>query len=417
MTDQPPLQTYNSWIAIDIAKDSNVVAIETSEGKRSTFRIANNHSGHDRLTTAIHALPQPCQIGFEPTGNYHRTLAFRLISEGFDVCLISSVSAARYRDAMFNSWDKNDPKDAHVLLQLLKQGLTQRYVDPLVSGTLDLQEISKTYFHITLTRTRLHHSILTHYLPLYFPEMGRWLISTRADWWLAYMKRFPCPMAVTRLSLEEFCSEASSIIGRKVNKQAKLVELYETARSSIGLPVSETSHACQVFKLQLERYQELNAQRRHLEVLASSAMETMPDYAILKSVPGIGPVIALTVLAEAGDLRRFNHHRQFLKYCGLDLAKAQSGNTRGKERLSKRGNARLRLALWVATSIAIRMRENSFREKYARYIKIDPQDVDRRRKALTAVTAKMARVIYGLVKSNTFYKCKFEALPSGSTSH
>jgi transposase len=32
-----------------------------------------------------------------------------------------------------------------------------------------------------------------------------------------------------------------------------------------------------------------------------------------------GAIMALTILAEAGDLRRFGHHRQFLSYCGLDL--------------------------------------------------------------------------------------------------
>ena len=73
---------------------------------------------------------------------------------------------------MFNSWDKNDPKDAAVLLELLKQGMTQRYVDPLAAGHHDLQELSKTYYQVTLSRTRLQHSLLTHYLPLYFPEMG-----------------------------------------------------------------------------------------------------------------------------------------------------------------------------------------------------------------------------------------------------
>jgi len=80
MTDQSTLQTYNSWIAIDIAKDSNVVAVETSAGKKSTFRVPNSHTGHDRLMAVIHDLPQPCRIGFEPTGDYHRTLGFRLIS-------------------------------------------------------------------------------------------------------------------------------------------------------------------------------------------------------------------------------------------------------------------------------------------------------------------------------------------------
>ena len=89
---------------------------------------------------------------------------------GFEVCFISSVASARYREVMFNSWDKNDPKDAAVLLELLKQGITQRYIDPLIAGHHDLQELSKTYYQVTLSRTRLQHSILTHYLPLYFPE-------------------------------------------------------------------------------------------------------------------------------------------------------------------------------------------------------------------------------------------------------
>jgi len=43
----------------------------------------------------------------------------------------------------------------------------------------------------------------------------------------------------------------------------------------------------------------------------------------------------MTVLDEAGDLRRFRHRRQFLKFCGLDLATHQSGQFRGQTRLSK----------------------------------------------------------------------------------
>lgn len=135
----------------------------------------------------------------------------------------------------------------------------------------------------------------------------------------------------------------------------------------------------------------------------------------MRSLPGIGPILALTILAEAGDLCRFAHHRQFLKYCGLDLAKCQSGQYKGQERLSKRGNARLRFAFWFAATIAVRMRENSFRAKYERYIQNDPTNADRKRKALTAVAAKMARVAYGLVKHQTHYRCYFEtALPRGS---
>jgi transposase len=367
------------------------------------------------LISHLRALPVPCIIGFEATGNYHRTLGHRLVAEGFETCFISSVASARYREVMFNSWDKNDPKDAAVLLELLKQGITQRYIDPLIAGHHDLQEISKTYYQVTLSRTRLQYSLLTHYLPLYFPEMGKWWNSTRTAWWINYLLRFPVPSAITKYTQDEFCQIASPVVGRKVNKAAKLIELYETAQHSIGLPVAEDSLACKTFQVQLRRYQEINDCRMQLEATAQTVLANNPDSAILQRVPGIGPINALTILAEGGDLRRFDHHRQFLKYCGFDLAKNHSGNYRGQEQISKRGNARLRLALWMAVNAAIGQSENSFQQKYSRYIQSAPKDKDLQRKARTAVAAKMARVVYGLVKSQKMYQSYYEkALPSGS---
>src|SRR3546814_2921275 len=104
-------------------------------------------------------------------------------------------------------------------------------------------------------------------------------------------------------------------------------------------------------------------------------------------IPGIGPINALTILAEAGDLRRFGHHRQFLKFCGLDLATRQSGLFRGRTKLSKYGSARLRRTFWMATQVAIRQPNNSFRDKLGRYVAGHADDPDRRRKAMTALTA------------------------------
>ena len=86
----------------------------------------------------LHVLPQACHIGFEATGNYHRPLAFRLLTEGFDVSLISSLASSRYREAIFNSLDKNEPKDAGILLELLKRGIVQIYTDPIKSGFYDI---------------------------------------------------------------------------------------------------------------------------------------------------------------------------------------------------------------------------------------------------------------------------------------
>jgi hypothetical protein len=61
------------------------------------------------------------------------------------------------------------------------------------------------------------------------------------------------------------------------------------------------------------------------------------------------------------------------------------------------------------------MTENSFREKYERYVKQDPGNPDVRRQALAAVAAKTARVVYALVKRLEPYRGYHEkALPSGS---
>ena len=131
----------------------------------------------------------------------------------------------------------------------------------------------------------------------------------------------------------------------------------------------------------------------------------------------MGPVIALSILAESGDLRRFHHHRQYLHFCGFNLSSVQSGQSQGRYRLSKRGNARLRYVFWLAATVAIRQRENSFRSKYERYISKDPDNADLRRKAYTAVAAKMARVAHALIKQGVDYRGYFEAaIPGGGTS-
>jgi hypothetical protein len=170
----------------------------------------------------------------EPTGNYHRPLAYRLRTEGFEVYLVSSVAAARYREALFNSWDKNDPKDAAVILDMLKQGKVLRYYDPVLAGIHDLQELSKTYMQITLARTRLQHSLLTHYLPICWPEFDRYWHSSRADWFVSFLLRFPTPGTVLELDLDAFVEEAWPLIGTKVANRAKLEEIYELAASTIG---------------------------------------------------------------------------------------------------------------------------------------------------------------------------------------
>jgi transposase len=183
------------------------------------------------------------------------------------------------------------------------------------------------------------------------------------------------------------------------------------------IPVHPDSDAVRMFRLVLAEGRSLIRQRDEIEARAVELLSDLPDYQLLTTIPGIGPINAMTILAEAGDLRRFRHHRQFLKFCGMDLATMQSGMFRGQSRISKYGNARLRRTLWMAGQTAVLKRTNSFRDKFERYISKDRHNAHLRRKAYTAIAAKMARTVHAVVKSGAPYRPFFEGVsPGGRTS-
>ena len=227
---------------------------------------------------------------------------------------------------------------------MLRIGVCQVFHDPLANGINDIQEPSKTHEMVSRAKTELWHRLLTHYLPLYFPEAERFRGNACSDWFLAFLEAFPTPASIRCMEKDEFIGAAWDVIGRKVAKQRLLSDIYETAGASVALPVEPGSHAVAMFRMVLAEGRGLIRQRDEIEKIAEDMLANHPDDQRLRTVPGIGPINALTILAEAGDLRRFGHHRQFLKFCGLDLSTHQSGTFRDRTKLSKCGKARLRWA-------------------------------------------------------------------------
>jgi transposase len=183
-----------------------------------------------------------------------------------------------------------------------------------------VQELSKTHEAIAKAKTEIQHRILTHYLSLYFPEIERFRGNSRSDWYFAFLDAFPTPASIIALSKEAFIEAAWDVVGRKVSKERLLADIYETARTSIGLPLPIDAPAIRMFRMVIAEARSLIRQRNEIEDMADAMLRDSADYKALRKVPGIGPVIALTILAEGVDLRRFRHHRQFLKFCGLDLS-------------------------------------------------------------------------------------------------
>jgi hypothetical protein len=56
-----------TWVAIDIAKGSNVALVEHDDGRQQRFRFAHNLQDYDRLVAFLRDTGGPCRIAFEPT--------------------------------------------------------------------------------------------------------------------------------------------------------------------------------------------------------------------------------------------------------------------------------------------------------------------------------------------------------------
>ena len=195
--------------------------------------------------------------------------------------LVSSVALARTREALNNSWDKNDPKDAQVILHMMQIGNEQFYHDPMLCGTNDLQELSKTHDIISRSKTELWHRVLTHYLPLYWPEAERFHRSSRSDWFFAFLERYPSPHFISAMGQEAFIADAWEVVGRKVSKARLLADIYQTAKTSVGLPIIPVSDAARMFRLILGEGRCLIAQRNEIEDRAVELLKNNNDYQLL----------------------------------------------------------------------------------------------------------------------------------------
>lgn len=78
------------------------------------------------------------------------------------------------------------------------------------------------------------------------------------------------------------------------------------------------------------------------------------DYRLLRSVPGIGGIVACAILSELGDLRRFDNFRQLAAYVGLMPSMYQSGDTMRSQGISPRCNNIIRSYFVEASWQALR---------------------------------------------------------------
>lgn len=121
------------------------------------------------------------------------------------------------------------------------------------------------------------------------------------------------------------------------------------------------------------------------------------DYYLLKSIAGVGQILALTILYEVGDINRFESVQKFASYCRLVKCKAESAGKSYGTQGNKIGNAHLK---WAFSEIAVLYLRGN--EKAQRYL-LSLQKRMSKAKALSALAHKLGRCVYFMLKQQKVF--------------
>jgi transposase len=114
---------------------------------------------------------------------------------------------------------------------------------------------------------------------------------------------------------------------------------------------------------------------------------------LLQTVPGIDYVLALTIIAEVGDINRFRNRKKFAAYCGLVPRNADSGGRVARHAPLRHGNPRLKGALGLVVQNNTLLHRGQF---YRLFKALEPRLGAP--KARSAVAHRLAFIVYGIWK-------------------
>jgi transposase len=136
----------------------------------------------------------------------------------------------------------------------------------------------------------------------------------------------------------------------------------------------------------------LESQIQRLERTVLRHMRSKPAMRWLKTVPGIGDILAMTILLETGTMARFPSVGDFASYCrGVESQRLSNGKVTGKGN-TKNGNKYLGWAFVEAAHFAIRF-DPGIKRFYQR-----KQAKSHKLVALKTVTHKLARACYYIIR-------------------
>ena len=384
-------------VGIDVAKDKHDCFIMSSEGEilADVFTIPNNMDGFGLLLERIQSF-SPCngkiKVGLEATGHYSLSILGFLINSGLPTYVINPLLTNQYRKVKSLRKTKTDRVDARTIAALLLSdvGLTP-YTDTSYHNE-ELKSLTRYRFDKVRERAKLKQS-LSRLVTILFPELEKLVSTLHMATVYALLSEFPGANQIAEANLTHLKSILYHASKCRYGRE-RAVEIREEARRSVGsvMPAKsmELKHTIQLIRVFDAEIAEIEAEIDRIMAEISSPITT---------IPGIGNRMGAMIIAEIGDISRFDSPDKLLAYSGISPSTYQSGKLiNAYARMEKRGSRYLRYALFNAAKYVC-----NWDDSFAAYLARKRAEGKHYYVAVSHAVKKLVRVIFALLNSGEAY--------------
>ena len=349
-------------------------------------------------------------IGMEATSIYsfHPAMFFQ---EDIDLKAFNTQSVVvdpkktkRFHDVFAE--DKNDQIDAYYIADYLRVG---HYSIGIVrqENYIALQRLTRSRYEIVQSLVRAKQ----HFIENLYYKLNKLVISDELNTSIfgSTMMQLLTEDLTTDDLLNTSINDLTDYLaehgrGRFADPEALAKTIQKAVRSSYRLDKVVANSVDAVLSVYAEEIKAFQKMIKDLDKSIEKVVKVTDDEQILRSIPGIGPVYAAGILAEIGQIDRFDNEAKLAKYAGLSWREKQSGSyTSDNTPLKRTGNTYLRYYLVEAANL-VRTHDPVFGEYYQRKYKKVKHTPSKRALVLTA--RKLIRVIYFLLKNHQIYQEK-----------
>ena len=340
-------------IGIDIGGRQHVAARcrgGRSRADREILRVGQSRAGFDALDAWLDRQPEAVSlVTMESSGHYWMPLASHLRRRDIPVAVVNPL-AAKYFAKSRLARTKSDPADARSLAEMAMRDSPPAR-DPLAG--VGLRQAARFAMTLVTEQARVCQR-LVRLVELGFPELGELFDDPTCRTAREILRIAPTARAATRRRTSTL-ADANAGPGRRRLGRAKAERLQAAAADSIAVPELDEEVAFEVGLL-LDQYDLLERQIESADRRVAGLLDGETARR-LQTIPGVGPSIAATLLAEIGDIERFSDFDQLLAFAGVHPAERSSGRKGASPEtawhMSKAGDSHLRAAAYRMAVVGV----------------------------------------------------------------